>query len=121
MPALPRFPGLGHELREVHVLAVGAEGHQHRKFSGTVGSEYVRAQQRAVAHGHGDVLVEHHGKLRRHGSGFAATSTKAITQGSSLRLLQAWRGARCTRQAPARRSTPPSSLTPPTLPPNTTQ
>src|SRR5207249_967738 len=105
----------------VHVLAVGAEGHQHRKFSGTVGPEYVRAQQRAVTHGHGDVLVEHHGKLRRHGSGFAATSTKAITQGSSLRLLQAWRVPRCTRQSPARSSTSPSSITAQISPESTTQ
>src|SRR5438552_16600017 len=105
MPALQRFPGLGHELREVHVLAVGAEGHQHRKFSGTVGREYARAQQRAVTRGHGDVLVEHHGKLRRHGSGFAATSTKTITQCSSLRSLKAWRVPRCTWRSAARRGT----------------
>src|SRR5439155_17979327 len=103
--------GLGHKLREVHVLAVGAEGHQHRKSPAFVRAKDVRAQQRAVAQSDGDVLVEHHGELRRHGSGFAATNTNATTQGSSLRLLQAWRVPRWTRQSPARSTTSPSSST----------
>src|SRR5438477_11239661 len=100
MPALQRFPGLGHELREVHVLAVGAEGHQLRKFSGRVGPEYVGAEQRAVAHLEGDVLVEYSPGQRDHSfplplgervrvRGLAETSTKAIMHGSSVRLLQA--------------------------------
>ncbi len=111
MPALQSFPGLGHELREVYVLAVRAERHQHRKSAAFVRAKDVRAQQRAVAHRHGDVLVEHHAGLRNQGSGFAATSTKAITQGSSLRLLQAWWVPRWTRQSPASSSTSPSSST----------
>src|SRR5262249_48637251 len=84
MAALEPLPCLGHELREMHVLAVGAERHEHRKFSGGIRTEHVAAERRAVARGDGDILVEDHG------AGSAATSTKAITQGSSVRLLQAW-------------------------------
>src|SRR6266480_7751353 len=121
MPALQSFPGLGHELRKVHVLAVGPEGHEDRKVSRCVGAEHVRAEQRAVAHRHGDVLVEHHAGLRNQGSGFAATSTNATTQGSPLRLLQAWRVLRWTRQSPARSSTSPSYSTAYISPESTTQ
>src|SRR5258708_7976579 len=49
--------------------------------------------------------------LPGHGAGLAATSTNAMTQDFSVRLLQAWRVPRCTRQSPARSSTSPSSST----------
>src|SRR2546428_3804454 len=116
MAVLERLPGLGHELRQVHVLAVGPESHEDREPSRCVGAEHVRAEQRAVAHRHRDIFFEQHGPLSGHGSGFAATSTNAITQGSSLRLLQAWRGPRRPRPPPPPRRPPPPPPPPPASP-----
>src|SRR5882672_10758634 len=103
MAALQRLPGLGHELRQVHVLAVGAERHQHGVFPQDIGTEDVAAERCAVAHRHGGVLLEDHAVF--HGAGLAAISTKAMTQGCSLRLLHAWLVPRWTMQSPARSST----------------
>src|SRR5690348_2598920 len=119
MAALERFPGLGHELRQVHVLAVGPERHQHGKLSRRIGTKHVAAEEGPVTHGHGRVAVEDHGML--HGADFAAISTKAMTHVASLRLLQAWLVPRCTRQSPVRSRTSPSSSTAQISPESTTQ
>src|SRR5258708_28837957 len=46
--------------------------------------------------------------LPGHGAGLAATSTNAMTQDFSVRLLQAWRVPRWPRHPPAPRSPSPS-------------